>query len=43
LLSRPSTVPHPTGDLAQTAALLPVGSTGYTRIASWIARGCPTP
>jgi mono/diheme cytochrome c family protein len=41
LLSRPSTVPHPSGDLAQTTALLPVGSTGYNRIASWIARGCP--
>ncbi|MDO9073140.1 MAG: hypothetical protein Q7U73_07725 [Rubrivivax sp.] len=43
LLSRPSTVPHPAGDIAQTTALLPVGSTGYTRIANWIARGCPTP
>jgi hypothetical protein len=43
LLSRPSTVPHPAGDIAQTTALLPVGGTGYTRIANWIARGCPTP
>ena len=43
LLARPSTVPHPAGDLAQTGALLPVGSSGYTRIAGWIARGCPTP
>jgi len=41
LLAKPSTVPHPSGDLAQTTALLPVGSTGYNRIASWIARGCP--
>jgi hypothetical protein len=43
LLSRPSTVPHPGGDLAQTTALLPVGSAGYNQIASWIALGCPTP
>ena len=41
LLSRPSTVPHPSGDLTQTTALLPVGSTGYNQIAAWIARGCP--
>jgi mono/diheme cytochrome c family protein len=41
LLARPSTVPHPSGDLTQTTALLPVGSTGYNQIASWIARGCP--
>ncbi|MDP2004591.1 MAG: hypothetical protein Q8K45_02855 [Rubrivivax sp.] len=43
LLGRPSTVPHPAGDINQSTALLPVGSAGYTRIASWIARGCPTP
>ena len=43
LLSRPSTVPHPAGELAQTTALLPVGSAGYTQIASWISRGCTTP
>lgn len=43
LLARPSTIPHPSGDLAQTTALLPVGSAGYTQIASWISRGCPTP
>lgn len=43
LLARPSTVPHPAGELAQTTALLPVGSAGYTAIASWISRGCPTP
>ena len=42
LLARPSTVPHPSGDLAQTTALLPVGSTGYNRIAAWITRGCTT-
>ncbi len=43
LLSRPSTIPHPAGDLMQTTALLPVGSAGYTQIAAWIARGCPNP
>jgi hypothetical protein len=42
LLSRPSTVPHPSGDLTQTTALLPVGSAGYTTIANWISRGCST-
>ena len=42
LLARPSTVPHPSGELTQTTALLPLGSTGYNRIASWITRGCPT-
>ncbi|MDP3225498.1 MAG: hypothetical protein Q8M96_20375, partial [Rubrivivax sp.] len=41
LLLRPSTVPHPSGDLEQTTALLPVGSTGYNQIANWISRGCP--
>jgi len=43
LLSRPATVPHPAGEPAQTTALLPVGSPGYTQIASWISRGCTTP
>jgi hypothetical protein len=43
LLRRPSTVPHPGGAIGQTAAVLPVGSAGYNAIASWIARGCPTP
>ena len=42
LLARPSTIPHPSGELTQTTALLPVGSTGYNQIASWIQRGCPT-
>jgi mono/diheme cytochrome c family protein len=41
LLARPSTVPHPSGELTQTTALLPVGGTGYNQIASWILRGCP--
>lgn len=40
LLSRPSSVPHPMGDLEQTGALLPVGSPGYEAIAGWISRGC---
>jgi len=43
LLSRPSTVPHPARAAGQTTAVLPTGSAGYTAIASWIARGCPTP
>ena len=43
LLSKPSTVPHPSGALTQTSAVLPVGSSNYTTIASWISRGCPTP
>jgi Hydrazine synthase alpha subunit middle domain len=43
LLMRPSTVPHPAGALTQTTAVLPVGSTPYATIASWIARGCPNP
>ena len=42
LLARPSTVPHPTGDLTQTTALLPAGSGGYNQIAGWITQGCPT-
>ncbi len=37
LLSRPSTNPHPSGG---SAAVLPVGSTAYNTIASWIATGC---
>jgi Hydrazine synthase alpha subunit middle domain len=40
LLARASTVPHPSGDLTQTTALLPVGSAGYNAIANWISRGC---
>ncbi len=40
LLARPSSVPHPNGALGQTAAVLAVGSPGYTAIASWIATGC---
>ena len=42
LLMRPSTVPHPSGELTQTTALLPVGSSGYNQIAAWILRGCPS-
>ncbi len=40
LLAKPSTVPHPAGDLTQTTAILPPGSAGYTAIANWIASGC---
>jgi mono/diheme cytochrome c family protein len=40
LLARPSTVPHPSGDLEQTSALLPPGSPAYQAIASWISAGC---
>ncbi len=42
LLQRPSTVPHPSGDLAQVTALLPVGGSGYNQISAWIQQGCPT-
>jgi hypothetical protein len=41
LLSRPSTAPHPQAGTG--SAPLPVGSAGYTAIANWISRGCPTP
>ena len=40
LLSKPSTVPHPTGATGVTTAVLPVGSANYNAIASWIAGGC---
>jgi hypothetical protein len=40
LLRRPSTVPHPSGALTQTAPLLAPGSAGYTAIADWIRAGC---
>ncbi len=40
LLTRPSTVPHPAGAIAQLTPLLPPGSAGYTQIANWIASGC---
>ncbi|CAD5374972.1 HZS_alpha domain-containing protein [Rubrivivax sp. A210] len=40
LLSKPSTVPHPAGALAQTTAILPPASSGYNTIAAWIASGC---
>jgi hypothetical protein len=42
LLARPSTVPHPSGELTQTTALLPQGSTAYEAIAGWIRAGCGT-
>jgi hypothetical protein len=41
LLSRPSTVPHPTTRATpQASAILPIGSANYNTIASWIATGC---
>lgn len=40
LLSRPSTVPHPSGATGQATAVLPAGSTAYNTIASWISSGC---
>ena len=41
LLSKPSTVPHPsTRATPQTAAVLPIGSANYNTIANWIATGC---
>jgi hypothetical protein len=40
LLRRPSTVPHPSGALTQTAPLLAPGSAGYDAIADWIRAGC---
>jgi hypothetical protein len=40
LLSKPSTVPHPTGAVGVTAPVLAPGSTNYNTIASWIAGGC---
>jgi Hydrazine synthase alpha subunit middle domain len=43
LLSQPSAVPHPSGAVGQTTAVLPLASAGYTAIANWIGRGCPNP
>jgi hypothetical protein len=41
LLSKPSTVPHPTTRAdKQTTAVLPIGSANYNKIANWIATGC---
>ncbi|MBI3368675.1 MAG: hypothetical protein HY021_09620, partial [Burkholderiales bacterium] len=40
LLKRPSTVPHPSGNLTQKTAVLPVGSADYNQIAAWISSGC---
>jgi hypothetical protein len=40
LLSRPSTLPHPTGTVGQTAAILPAGGAAYNTIANWIASAC---
>ncbi len=40
LLLKPSTAPHPSGALNQTAPPLPAGSPAYNTIANWIAAGC---
>ncbi len=42
LLTRPSTVPHPSGS-TRTTAILPVGSAAYNTIASWVRTGCGSP
>lgn len=42
LLSKPSTVPHPSGATGSTA-VLPVGSTAYNTIANWLRTGCSNP
>jgi len=43
VLALPSTVPHPRGELLQTTALLPPGSSGFEAIASWMRAGCTVP
>ncbi|WP_374427838.1 HzsA-related protein [Ideonella dechloratans] len=43
LLSKPSTLPHPSGATGQTTAVLPAGGTDFATIVQWIATGCPTP
>ncbi|WP_022981404.1 hypothetical protein [Ideonella sp. B508-1] len=43
LLSKPSTIPHPSGVAGQTSAVLPAGGKDFATIAQWIATGCPTP
>jgi hypothetical protein len=43
LLSMPSTIPHPTGAVGQTTAVLPATSANYTTIFNWIKSGCQTP
>ncbi len=40
LLRRPSTVPHPDGNVGQTVPTLAPGSAGYAAISSWISAGC---
>ncbi|KAB0583111.1 hypothetical protein F7Q92_09575 [Ideonella dechloratans] len=43
LLSKPSTIPHPSGATGQTTPVLPAGGTDFATIVQWIATGCPTP
>ena len=40
LLRRPSTVPHPEGNVGQTVPTLAPGSAGYAAISAWITAGC---
>ena len=40
LLSKPASIPHPTGAVGVTTARLPVGSAAYNTIANWILTGC---
>jgi len=40
LLKKPSTVPHPSGAVGQTAAVLPAGGAAYAKISAWILTGC---
>jgi hypothetical protein len=42
LLTRPSTVPHPSGS-TRTTAILPIGSAAYNTIATWVRTGCGSP
>jgi len=42
LLTRPSSVPHPSG-AKQTTAVLPTNSANYATLLKWISGGCPTP
>jgi hypothetical protein len=40
LLSKPSTVPHPSGASVTGAALLPANGAAYKKIADWVKTGC---
>jgi hypothetical protein len=40
LLTKPSTVPHPSGASITPTALLPLGSAAYQKFADWVQTGC---